>query len=867
MDVTDLFAGFLGDEPDDHAAAIERLCAQHPEQAARLRAMYREWLIVRRVAATIRIDDAGHSADGWRRYVEGLGERGPSWDRYLDVKELGRGGHGAVIDATDPDLGRSIAKKVLLAKPGDAHHEDLQRRFLHEAKITAKLEHPGIVPIHEIGVDADNLPYFTMKLVKGRTFRGVIEAIHLREEGWTLERGLRIFERVCEALAYAHSRGIIHRDLKPVNIMVGDFGETYVMDWGLAKDLNDPMDGLDDPAAQSSIATASPLPPNLAGLGLDATLPGVVMGTIRYMSPEQARAEPARNDVRSDVYAMGVILYELLCGDAPFHDRDDIKSVNDLVAAVGHERPTSTKQLAPNQPDELHSICAKAMAPKQRDRYPSIAAFATSLRQHLEKRVVDVHESGAFAELRKWVQRSPYTAGALGLLFVSITVGFFIQRSLRAVADELVGDVFQLRHNEDLDNLMNEADALWPADSAHVAPLTDWLRRANLLRPTLDQYRAKLASLRARQDLDENEQWWSGMLVEAVGTFESFFGDDPATAIYANVSRRLERAEALRGRTIDAHTDAWRRAQDALATDPRFAGVDIPPQEGLVPLGPDPKSGLQEFSYLPSGDIPTRGADGTLQLTDDSALVLVLVPGGEFVMGATNSAEPGDNLSLFAKANEAPGPNPVRLDPFFIGKHELLRAQYLRLVDLPVEIDPNAPLDPLTAINRYDTEKFLDHHGLVLPTEAQWEYAVRAGTRTIWWCGNVAEDLARCGNLKDLAFLAELPPGKAKPAVEPWNDGYAAFPAEINAFEPNPWGLYGTIGNVWEWVADFAETYETPATNGDGFRGDRVATRAIIRGAGFQSTGREATSTYRFFWAADQRADDTGVRVAKKIAR
>ena len=225
--------------------------------------------------------------------------------------EIGRGGMGVVLRGRDPDLRRDLAVKVLRDDLRDS--PEMVRRFVEEAQIAGQLQHPGVVPIHELGTFADDRPYFTMKLVKGRTLS------QLLAEGRASEaeraRVLGIFEQVCQTVAYAHAHGVIHRDLKPSNVMVGSFGEVQVMDWGLAKVLRQGGDDNDAPAApdpETVIATARSLADS------DLSSAGSVLGTPSYMAPEQARGEVEAIDERADVFALGSILCEILTGQPAF---------------------------------------------------------------------------------------------------------------------------------------------------------------------------------------------------------------------------------------------------------------------------------------------------------------------------------------------------------------------------------------------------------------------------------------------------------------------------------------------------------------------------------------------------------------------
>jgi len=237
-------------------------------------------------------------------------------DRFQLLGEIARGGMGAVLKGRDPDLGRDLAIKVLLEKHRD--HPELVRRFVEEAQIGGQLQHPGIVPVYELGQFGNHRPYFAMKLVEGRTLAALLTA---RENtAQDLPRLLDIFEQVCQTLAYAHDRGVIHRDLKPSNVMVGNFGEIQVMDWGLAKVLS--RGGLaDDPPAHPAREAALIW---TARNGSDAVISkaGSVLGTPAYMAPEQARGDLEQVDERADVFGLGAILCEILTGRPPYVGTD-----------------------------------------------------------------------------------------------------------------------------------------------------------------------------------------------------------------------------------------------------------------------------------------------------------------------------------------------------------------------------------------------------------------------------------------------------------------------------------------------------------------------------------------------------------------
>jgi eukaryotic-like serine/threonine-protein kinase len=232
--------------------------------------------------------------------------------------EIARGGMGAILKGHDPDLGRDLAVKVLL----DSHRDnpELVLRFIEEAQIAGQLQHPGVVPVYELGQFADCRPYFSMKLVRGRT---LAEALRDRlDPAHELSTHVATWLQICQTMAYAHARGVIHRDLKPSNVMLGNFGEVQVMDWGLAKVL--PRGGVvDDASTGKPLASESVVSTARSGRGADTdlSLGGVVLGTPSYMAPEQARGESDRLDERCDVFALGSILCEILTGKPAFSGR------------------------------------------------------------------------------------------------------------------------------------------------------------------------------------------------------------------------------------------------------------------------------------------------------------------------------------------------------------------------------------------------------------------------------------------------------------------------------------------------------------------------------------------------------------------
>jgi WD40 repeat protein len=314
-------------------------------------------------------------------------------ERYEVIAEHGRGGLGRVMRARDKELGRPVAIKEML-HPGLTS----ELRFFREALITARLEHPGIVPVHEAGRWPDGTPFYAMKLVAGRPLKAVIE------DATTLDARLALLPHVvavCDAIAYAHSRGIIHRDLKPSNVIVGDFGETVVIDWGLAKDVAEP----DDPASPAT----TPAAPGL-------TIAGTVLGTPGYMSPEQAAGTA---DTRSDIFAIGALLSHVLHGQPP-------------VGASGAPPAPPAARPSAKVPAALQAIVAMATAADPSQRYSAARALGDDLRQYQSGKLVTAHRYSLAQLIHHWATRNKR------LLAVSLVAAVVLVATIGVSASRIV---------------------------------------------------------------------------------------------------------------------------------------------------------------------------------------------------------------------------------------------------------------------------------------------------------------------------------------------------------------------------------------------------------------------------------------------
>jgi WD40 repeat protein/tRNA A-37 threonylcarbamoyl transferase component Bud32 len=331
-------------------------------------------------------------------------------DRYTLGHLHATGGIGVIWLARDQDLGRDVALKELRSEC--AREPRTVSRFLTEARITGQLEHPGIVPVYELGKRSqDGQPFYTMRFVKGRTLTDAIREYHQNRaagRAGTLERNelLHTFIAACKTLAYAHSRGVIHRDVKGQNVLLGDFGEVIVLDWGLAKVVRH-IKG----SETESVVLEQDETPIL-------TLPGQAVGTPAFMSPEQAAGRLDLLDHRTDVYGLGAILYQLLTGRAPFAGKD----VYEILRKVRSQDPVRPRQIVPDVPLTLEAVCLKALAKNLEDRYNSAADLAQDVQRCLADEPVEAFLESLRQRAGRWARRHQAMVRAAALAVVLVAV-------------------------------------------------------------------------------------------------------------------------------------------------------------------------------------------------------------------------------------------------------------------------------------------------------------------------------------------------------------------------------------------------------------------------------------------------------------
>jgi len=840
------------DRYEDEVAALAR---EHPEHAATI---WRWLAVVREPSELPRTEPSPALALGHPKTV------GP----YRILSRLGQGGMGSVYLAEHAKVGRRAAVKMIRADL--LEQDDVRTRFAREMKALAKLEVPGICRVFEVG-EEQGVPFMAMQLIDGedlgqklrRARRDEPEptSIAVADEpaGDRVHAVVEFGEKLARTLHAAHETGLVHRDIKPENVMVTPGGEPVVLDFGLARDLS-----------SSHGATSR---------SCDRA------GTAAYMAPEQVATGRAAIDRRADVYAVGVVLYECLTLRRPLVGR----TRHELFQAIVETEPTRADHVNPSVPKDLAIILAKAMDKDAERRYPSALELAEDLRRYRAKEPILARPAGLALRIERWTRRNPIAAFGIAAASITLIVAVWLLHAREvALAGEKALRREELRQKRraqdyletgrllanflDLHEAKKTAATLYPAWPRMLPRLREWLReRGEPLARRLPELRERLrVAQRSRQD-----RFRQDTLVELVDELTKFANTDDGAL--ARVRRDVAWAETVTGKSIDSYRARWRdaitaiAASDGVRASKLYGGMTLAPQVGLVPLGMDPRSKLWEFGHIRSGALPEREPyTGRLRIAEDTGLVFVLVPGGTFYIGAQNQDPGRPNYDPDADASQAPVTE-VTLGPFFLCKYEMTQAQWARLrrgeqpSTLQVESEPGGDeaqlgLHPVESVSWRMCDQLLRLHGLVLPTEAQWEYACRAGTSSPWWTGaKPAPDAVKFA--EDVRSLPRIdgepePPAPAPPAH-----------VAVNTMLANAFGFHHMAGNVREWCRDHYFDYRMGFAPGDGLLGggEPGSPERSVRGGDFGSEAGACRSACRRPWFERSRAPNVGVRPARAL--
>ncbi|MEK0447185.1 MAG: hypothetical protein RLZZ399_2506 [Verrucomicrobiota bacterium] len=534
---------------------------------------------------------------------------------YRLLEEIARGGMGQIYSGEDLALKRRVAVKVSRFSGAGS-----DPRFLREAEILAHLAHPNIVPIHAVGTDSEGRPFYSMKLIQGQTLQAILNQLADGHPETTAHYSravlLSIFHKVCDAVAFAHSQQILHRDLKPENVMVGEYGEVLVMDWGLAKDLRDPSNPEPTRAVSAELLSSSE----------GGTLDGEVMGTPPYMPPEQAEGRVSELDERSDVYSLGGILYAILTLKAPVEGQ----SVEEVLEKVRQGIPEVTDRRVPRA---LRAVIQKAMALQREDRYTSAEALADELDAYQNGFATSAEEAGMARLIRLWLRRNRLLAGsavAMMAVIASFTAQSWMEgRRASTTLTELrrTAPIFMARSREALRELQLE-EALRNVEAAvDLEPSNDVFhgRRGDLLQ-SLIRWPEALEAYQKALRLNPLPRYRKNLrLTEELIQKAAREGESKAKlALYdaLNAHNRHREAMAL----AKNHTDFWKDSQRDLRALPELLNRL---EDKLLPIpGTDVLMSKTEFTvgewrlYLRAEGLPPwTKLNGTGEQTDEHPVV------------------------------------------------------------------------------------------------------------------------------------------------------------------------------------------------------------------------------------------------------
>jgi formylglycine-generating enzyme required for sulfatase activity len=855
--IAELFEGALDREPADRGPWLAEQCAGDEPLRAEVEAL---------LAADA--EDAPTLMPSGASFAEALAtpQHDPWVGRTLGPwtleETLGEGGMGRVYRARRSEGGFEQRAAVKLLRTSIVTAETLAR-FSHERATLARLEHPGIARLLDGGTTDDGVPWLAMELVEGMELDAWADSRRLDVDG-----RIALAASVCDAVAYAHTNLVVHRDLKPSNVLVGEDGTPRLLDFGIAKVLDDELS------------------PGLTAEGGAPRTPG-------YASPEQLRG--AQVGTPSDVYSLGVLVHELLTGASPHSPANDtIAALVDAVCTGEATRPskattldaaargTTEERLRRRLAGDLDNVVLKALEKEPERRYASAADLADDLRRHLDGLPVAARAPTFAYRTSRFVARHR-VACVLGaaLLLVALAAAANAIQSMLRDQDQLLA-IRRLSDGRRLTALRLQSEQLWPPRPDKRQAMVDWLGEADVLLQHLPGHADTLAALHVEVAAGSNDQevlWWHEELSALVAELETFAIEDPWGDTAAAMAARLELVDEIERLSQGEAADAWASAREAIAASPHYDGLDLPPQWALVPWREDPASGLWQFWVAGTGAPPTA-PEGSLVVGEETAIVLVLLPGGTATVGAQGRDNQAIGYDPLAYEDEAP-PHAAWLDPFFLAATELTQGQWERLTGArpskhqpPVfDVFDITLAHPVEQVSFDDALEALSRRGLQLPTEVQWEYAARAGTTTPWSHGSDPSRLEEVANLLDL--FARDNGGSSGWNYEPaslygLNDGYL-YPAPVAHFAPNGFGLHDVHGNVWEWTADQPAPYFLETVRGDGARvipdGAPDGDKRVLRGGAFSNPPDRVRSAKRWSAVREFRSLVVGARPSRAIQR
>ena len=494
--------------------------------------------------ATMAVSEMPSGSSSFGADPAGATAKAASRLRYRIVREHAKGGLGEVFVAVDEELNREVALKEIQGRYAD--NVESRSRFLIEAEVTGGLEHPGIVPVYGLGQYPDGRPYYAMRFIRGQSLKEAIARFHDAdasghrdpgERAIELRRLLGHFLDICHAMAYAHARGVIHRDIKPANIMLGAFGETLVVDWGLAKTLGGPSD-------EPEPGDVPPLRP-LSGSVRSETLYGSSIGTPQFMSPEQAAGRLDAMGPPSDLYSLGATLFALLTGAPPFGERN----LQKLLDQVKRGEFPPPRQVNPRVPPALEAITLKAMALVPADRYASTRDLADDVVRWLADEPVSVYREPWTERAARWAKRHKTPVAAAAALLVATSIALLVGTILVQRERARTEVNYRLATNA-VDDLLTQAGEIDLAEVPQMEPV-----RRMLLDRALVYYRKFLNEKRN----DPGTRFETSRAYVRLADIDEMLGRYPAAeANYREAIKTLESLTAADPARVDFRRDLAR---------------------------------------------------------------------------------------------------------------------------------------------------------------------------------------------------------------------------------------------------------------------------------------------------------------------
>jgi serine/threonine protein kinase/formylglycine-generating enzyme required for sulfatase activity len=810
---------------------------------------------------------------------------------YKLLERIGEGGMGEIYAAVQlPPGERRVALKVIKRGMDSAQ---VVARFEAERQALARMEHAHIAHVYDGGSMPDGRPFFVMEFVAGVPITDYCDRHQL-----TTRQRLELFVGVCAGVQHAHLKGIIHRDLKPSNLLVTEQDGrplAKVIDFGVAR------------------ATTG----RLAERTLHTML-GQIVGTLDYMSPEQADPTGLDIDTRSDVYSLGVVLYELLSGLLPLDHSSAgdvslltiqrsiveqeppkpstrLRRLTDMANMLAPRHGTDRRALLRQLKGDLDWICLKALEKSPARRYQSVAELAEDVQRHLAHLPVRAGRPGAIYRARKLVRRNR-AAVAAGVLMLGLAVasvfGFIASQTTQANRPFV--------DSSRLADLLKQADKLWPPyedrDHPHmIHDLETWRDQARELADTLDARRADLSAMDAspvenyaykarRRALEALTQGLSELVDPATGLLG---GEDAVSREHGwSVPHRLAFAERMKaGFAKDGEFERqW--AQWA-----RDSGFKLEPQIGLVPIGKDPDSERWEFAHLMTGTPAQRDGEGHIVRTGAMGIVFVWMPEDTFWMGADSRPSGGHNLEDHPPRGASPA-HQVTLSAHFLSKYEMTQEQWQRLTGNnpsrfrrdekwdqqsqrgwdPQWLDAkrfavlgqDLPPHPVEQVSWENCMTWLPRAGLCLPSEAQWEHGARAGTDGPFSLptrpdfANVNDDYARLHGGRE---HDEEHGGRPEDGTPKEMDDGSTMHAPVGSYPANGFGLHDVHGNVYEWCLDgFDYDYYQHSRLRDPIAPSVGEEPRIYRGGSYRVPAVFARSSVRNYYPPAMAGQALGVR-------